>query len=103
MKHTLVEALYDWTEVLHRGSVQVDCMVIDFSNVSDVVPHEHLLAKLYIYVINGYTSNRNRSFFTNRSSKNVVKRNISSLLLLHLVFHKVQLSVHCYFFYILMI
>ena len=36
----LVDALYDWTEVLNRGSGQVDCIVLDLSKAFEVVPHE---------------------------------------------------------------
>ena len=97
----LIDALYDWTEVLNRGSGQVDCTVLDFSKAFDVVPHERLLAKINSYGINGCTSNWIRSFLCNRSQNVVV--NGKSLLLSHLVSHKEQFSVRCYFCCILMI
>ena len=67
----LVDALYDWTEVLSRGSGQVDCIVLDFNEA------EILLAKINSYGINGCTSNWIRSFLCNRSQNVVVNGKVS--------------------------
>ena len=42
----LVEALYDWTKVMNRGSGQVDSIVLDFIGAFGVVPHKNFLQKL---------------------------------------------------------
>ena len=73
----LVDALYDWTEALNRGSGQIDCIVLDFSKAFDVVPHERLLAKINSYGITGATSNWIRSFLSNRTQNVVINGKFS--------------------------
>ena len=51
---------------------QFDLAIMDFSKAFDIVPYEHLLAKLDHYEIRGNTLARIRSFLTNRSQQGVV-------------------------------
>ena len=51
----LIEATYDWTNILSEGKGQIDVILLDFSKDFDVVPHHRLLMKLYMYGITGKT------------------------------------------------
>ena len=51
----LIEAIYDWTKILNKGKGQIHVILLDFSKAFDVVPHYHLLMKLYMYGITGKT------------------------------------------------
>ena len=51
----LIEATYDWTNILNKGKGQIDVILLDFSKAFDVVPHHRLLMKLYMYGITGKT------------------------------------------------
>ena len=74
-KTYLIEATYDWTNVINRGKGQIDVILLDFSKASDVVPHHHLLMKLCMYGITGKThrwiddllANRTKEVIANRS------------------------------------
>ena len=35
----LIEATYDWTNILNKGKGQIDVILLDFSKAFDVVPH----------------------------------------------------------------
>ena len=48
-KTRLVEATYDWTNVLDRGGGQIDVILLDFGEAFDVVPHHRLPMKLYVW------------------------------------------------------
>ena len=50
----LIEATYDWTNILKKGIGQVDVIILDLSKALDVL-HHRLLMKLYIYGITGKT------------------------------------------------
>ena len=54
-KTQLIEATYDWTNILSKGKGQIDVILLDFSKAFDVVPHHHLLIKLYMDDIPGKT------------------------------------------------
>ena len=54
-KTQLIEATYDWTNILSKGRVQIDVILLDFSKAFDVVPHHRLLMKLCMYEIAGRT------------------------------------------------
>ena len=49
----LIEATYDWTNILNKGNDQIDVIHLDFSKAFDVLPHHHLLMKHYMYGITG--------------------------------------------------
>ena len=34
----LIEAMYDWTNILNKGKGQIDVILLDFSKALDVVP-----------------------------------------------------------------
>ena len=51
----LIEATYDWTNILNKGKGQIYVILLDFSKAFDVVPHHLLLMKLYMYGITGKT------------------------------------------------
>ena len=45
----LIEATYDWTNILNKGKGQIDVIIFYLSKAFDVVPHHRLLMKLYMY------------------------------------------------------
>ena len=51
----LMEATYDWTNILSKGKGQIDVILLDFCKDFDVVPHHRLPRKLYMYGITGKT------------------------------------------------
>ena len=52
-KAQLIEATYDWTNILNKGKGQIDVILLDFSKAFDVVPHHRLLMKSNMYGITG--------------------------------------------------
>ena len=54
-KIQLMEATYDWTNILNKGKGQIDVILLDFSTAFDVVPHHRLLMKLYMHGTTGKT------------------------------------------------
>ena len=71
-KTQLIEATYDWTNILNKGKGQIDVILLDFSKVFDVVPHHRLHMKLYIYDITGKTHRWIKHFLGNRTQEVVV-------------------------------
>ena len=51
----LIEATYDWTNILNKGKGQIDVILLDFCEAFDAVPHHRLLMKLYMYDITDET------------------------------------------------
>ena len=49
----LIDATYDWTNILNKGKGQKDVILRDLSKAFDVVPHHRFLMKLYMYGITG--------------------------------------------------
>ena len=68
----LIEATYDWTNILNKGKGQIDVILLDFSKAFDVVPHHRLLIKLYMYGITGKTHRWIEDFLGNRTQEVVV-------------------------------
>ena len=68
----LMEATYDWTNILNKGKGQIDVILLDFSKAFDVVPHHRLLMKLYMYGITGKTHRWIEDFLGNRTQEVVV-------------------------------
>ena len=60
----LIEAAYDWTNILNKGKGQIDAILLDFSKTFDV-PHHRLLMKLYMYGITGKTHRWIKDFLGN--------------------------------------
>ena len=50
----------------------MDIILLDFSKAFDVVPHQRLLSKLYMYGISGKTLGWIQGFLGNRTQKVVV-------------------------------
>ena len=65
----LIEATYDWTNILNKGKGQIDVILLDLSKAFDVVPHHHLLMKLYMYGITGKTHRWIEDFLGNRTQE----------------------------------
>ena len=68
----LIEATYDWTNILNKGKGQINVILLDFSKTFDVVPH-CLLMKLYMYGIKGKMHRWIEDFLGNRTQEVVVK------------------------------
>ena len=68
----LIEAKYDWTNILNKGNGQIDVILLDFSKAFDVVPHHRLLMKLYMYGITGKTHRWIEDFLGNITQEVVV-------------------------------
>ena len=68
----LIEATYDWTNILNKGKGQIDVILLDFSKAFDVEPHHRLLMKLYMYGITGKTHRWIEDFLGNRTQEVVV-------------------------------
>ena len=68
----LIEATYDWTNILSNGKGQMDLILHDFTKAFDVVPHHCLLMKLYMYGITGKTHRWIEDFLGNRTQEVVV-------------------------------
>ena len=68
----LIEATYDWTNILNKGKGQIDVILLDFSKTFDVVPHHRLLMILYMYGITGKTHRWIEDFLGNRTQEVVV-------------------------------
>ena len=49
----LIEATYDWTNILSKGKSQIYVILLDFIKAFDVASHHRLLMKLYTYGITG--------------------------------------------------
>ena len=47
----LIEATYDWPNILNKGEGQIDVILLDFSKAFDVVPHHRLHMNVYMYGI----------------------------------------------------
>ena len=76
-KTQLIEATYDWTNILNKGKGQIDVILLDFSKAFDVVPHHCLLMKLYMYGITGKAHRWIENFLGNRTHVVVVNGSIS--------------------------
>ena len=74
----LIEAMNDWTSALNEGGGQVDIILLDFSKAFDVVPHQRLLSKLYMYGVSGKTLGWIQGFLGNRTQEVVVNGSHSS-------------------------
>ena len=68
----LIDATYDWSNILNKGKDQIDVILIDFSKAFDVVPHHHLFMKHYMYGIAGKTHGWIKDFLGNRTQEVVV-------------------------------
>ena len=51
-KTQLIEAIYDWTNILNKEKGQID-IIHDISKDFYIGPHHHLVMKLYMYGIMG--------------------------------------------------
>ena len=71
-KTQLIEAMYDWTNILKKGKGQIDVILLDISKAFDVVPHHSLLMKLYMHGITGKTHRWIEDFLGNRIQEVVV-------------------------------
>ena len=71
-KTQLIEATYDWTNILNKGKGQIDVILLDISKAFDVVPHHHVLMKLYMYGITGNTHRWIEDFLGNITQEGVV-------------------------------
>ena len=71
-KTQLIEATYDWTNILNKGKGQIDVILLDLSKAFDVVPHHCLLMKLYMYGITGKTLRWIKDFIGSRTQEVVV-------------------------------
>ena len=68
----LIEAMYDWTNILNKGKGQINVILVDFSKAFDVVPHHRLLIKPYMYDITGKSHRWIKDFLGNRTQEVVV-------------------------------
>ena len=68
----LIEATYDWTNILNKGKDQIDVILLDFSKAIDVVPYHRVLMKLYVYGITSKTHRLIEDFLGNRTQDVVV-------------------------------
>ena len=68
----LIEATYDWTNILNKGKGHIDIILLDFSKDFDVVPHHRLPIKLYMHSITGKTHRWIEDFIGNRTQEVVV-------------------------------
>ena len=68
----LIEATYDWTNILNKGKGQIDVILLDLSKAFDVVPHHRLHMKLYMYGITGKTHRWIEDFLGNITQEVVV-------------------------------
>ena len=71
-KTQLIEATYDWTNILNKRKGQIYVILLDFSKAFDIVPHHCLLMKLYMYGIPGKTLRWIEDFLGNRTQEVVV-------------------------------
>jgi len=62
----LITAVNEWAKCINSRS-QTDSILLDFSKVSDSVPHQRLLLKLDYYGICGKTAEWIKAFFSNCS------------------------------------
>ena len=60
----LIEATYDWTNILSKGNNLVDAIFLDLCKAFDV-RHHRLLMKLYMYGITGNTHKWIKDFIGN--------------------------------------
>ena len=74
----LVEAMNDWTSTLNQ-SIQVDVLLLDFSEAFDVVPHHRLLCTLEMYGISDMTSKRIARFLTGQTQEVVITGTTSDI------------------------
>ena len=95
----LLLTVQDIAKGLDEGK-QIDAILLDFSKAFDKVPHARLLTKLDYYGVRGNTLGWIRDFLGNRTQKVILEGTLMNLL--HLEFHKVQYSVHFYFWLLLM-
>ena len=65
----LIEATYDWTNILNKGKGQIDVILLDFGKAFDVVPHHRLPMKLYMYGTTGKTHRWIKYFLGNRTQE----------------------------------
>ena len=71
-KTQLIEAMYDWTNILNKGKGRIDVILLDPSKAFDDVPHHRLLMKLYRYGITGKTHRWIKYLIGNRIQEVVV-------------------------------
>ena len=68
----LIEAAYDWTNILNKVKDQIDVIILDIGKAFDVVPHHRLLMKLCMYGIAGKTHGWIEDFIGNITHEVVV-------------------------------
>ena len=71
-KTQLIEATYDCTNILNKGKGQIDAILPGFSKAFDVVSHQRLPVKLYMYGITGKMHRCIKDFLRNRIQEVVV-------------------------------
>ena len=68
----LIEATYDWTNILNKGKGQINVILVDFCKAIGVVPHYRLLMKPYMYGITSRTHGWIGDFLGNITQEVVV-------------------------------
>ena len=76
-KTQLIEAMYDWTNILNKGKGQIDVILLEFSKAFNIVPHHRSPMKLCMYGIIGKTHRWIKNFLGNRTQEIVVNRSKS--------------------------
>ena len=68
----LIEATYDWINILNKGMDKMDVILLDFGKALDVVSHHRLLVKLCIHSMRGKTHRWIEDCLRNRTQEAVV-------------------------------
>ena len=68
----LIEAKYDWSNILNKVNGLIDVILLDINKAFDVEPHHHLPVKLYMYGITGKTHRYIEEVTASRSQEVVV-------------------------------
>ena len=89
-KTQLIEAAYDWTNMLTKGKDQIDVILLDIRKAFDVVPHYCLLVKLHMYGITGKTHRWIEDFLGNRTQEVVVNGSKSERGMVNRVYLRAQ-------------
>ena len=76
-KTQLIEATYDWTNILNKGKGQIDVILLEFIKAFDVVPHHRLPMKICMYGITSKTRRWINNFLGNRTPEVDVNRSKS--------------------------